>query len=76
MKKTLSSYFLLGLTVLSLCCYAYLHKVPFTTTGQTPSSYVSTLSDEKEVGTTKLIVPTINMVKRFLNVTKIVLGKD
>ncbi|MBK9017513.1 MAG: hypothetical protein IPM82_27630 [Saprospiraceae bacterium] len=75
-KSAFSSYFLLGLTALSLCCYIYLHKVAFTTTGHCPSSLASTVTDGQDAETAQVLLPDVALVKRFLNITKIVLVKD
>ena len=74
MKKP--SYFLLGLAALSLFCYVYLHKVAYNVTGHCPSSNALVISDEQDPETSQILLPDVALMKRFLNITKIILTKD
>jgi len=74
-KSTIPSFLLIGLTVLSLFCYVYLHKVAFTTTGHCPSSTLALDVEQSATEKSNILLPDIALVKHFLNVSKVVLTK-
>ena len=75
-KSSFSSYFLLGLTALSLFCYVFLHKVAYATTGHCPSSTTASVSDKLDDESSQILLPDVALVKRFITITKMVLTKD
>ncbi|MCF8244845.1 MAG: hypothetical protein K9J37_10810 [Saprospiraceae bacterium] len=75
-NPSFSSYSLLGLAALSLFCYVYLHKVAYNVTGHCPSSNTVVISDAQDPETSKILLPDVALMKRFLNITKIILTKD
>lgn len=75
-KPTFSSYFLLSLAALSLFCYVYLHKVAYNVTGHCPSSNALMISEEQDAESSQILLPDVALMKRFLNITKIILVKD
>ncbi len=75
-NTSFTSFLLPGLAALSLFCYIHLHYVAYQTTGHCPSSLaVETLSAEEEQSP-DILLPDIALVKRIVNITKIVLPKD
>ena len=74
-KSTIPSFVLLGLTLLSLFCYVYLHKVAFVTTGRCPSSTLAMEAERSATEKSQTLLPDIALVKQLLNVSKMVLTK-
>jgi hypothetical protein len=75
-KSSISSNFLLGLTALSLFCYVSLHQVAYETTGHCPSSTRASASEELDGRTSRVLLPDIALVKRILNISKMLLPKE
>lgn len=78
MKKstTVASPLLVGLTLLSIFCYFYLHKVAADTTGHCPSAYHERMIEE-EVNTngSRIATPAVFIVKRIFSLSNLV-GND
>lgn len=74
-KSTFHSYLLPSITMLSILCYVYLHKVAFDTTGHCPSSKIAWVAEEEDNQTNTLLLPEITLVKHFLIVAKAILTK-
>ncbi|MCC6726775.1 MAG: hypothetical protein IT258_19895 [Saprospiraceae bacterium] len=74
MKKTYSTLMLIGLMTLSLASYTYLST---TASHEIENDLALKPSTElEEQANEKVVLPDIGLVKKLLNITKIVLPRD
>ena len=67
------------MTSLSIFCYVYLHSAAVEEYGSCPSSFSvvdQQMQDEEAQRESKVILPDIALVKKILNITKIVMPAD
>ncbi|MBI5917596.1 MAG: hypothetical protein HY842_19680 [Bacteroidetes bacterium] len=73
-NKPSHSFILTSLAALSLVCYLYLHSVAVKETGLCPSSFAKVERvEETPAENPKVILPDVALVKKILNITKIVM---
>lgn len=75
-KSTSSKFFMVGLIAASLFCYTHLQFKANESIGDDLSSNVREIIEAEQHESTDIAVPDVSLVKRLLNITKIVLPKD
>jgi hypothetical protein len=62
-------------TALSLACYVYLRSVSVEETGVTPDAFSIIQQEQKEANDeeSRILLPDVALVKKIINITKIVI---
>ncbi|MCU0349155.1 MAG: hypothetical protein MUC59_19610 [Saprospiraceae bacterium] len=72
-KMSIPTSFLLGMVVLSLSCYIYLHQAATSIEAPIANAKTIEIEEEKE---SLIMLFDLAFVKQVLNITKIILPKD
>ncbi len=75
-KSSFTSLVLTSLTVISLVCYLYLITTASNTNGTIARAKQVAETELREEQSEAVLFPDISLVKKLLNVTKIVLPRD
>jgi hypothetical protein len=75
-KSSFTSLVLTSLTAISLVCYLYLSTTASNENGTMARTSQMAGTEAEEEQTETMLLPDISLVKKLLNVTKIVLPRD